>query len=326
MLNTAAVGSLVVLLSLAMNGCATAPKNAKTPAPSAEDENFIKVAGKVVETANAGGYTYVCLEKGGKKIWAAIPTMQVKVGEEMELMPGGEMKGFTSASLGRTFDSIIFSGGPIDAAHAPKAAAQPAQSAQATQSSDSQNKVVKANVTEKPILAGKVVETMGAGNYTYLQIEKDGKKGWAAVPATKVNVGDEVELQPGTEMGEFTSNTLKRTFPSIYFSGGIKGAKVEQPAKEEAKAAEPHASAKPAPAAMPEPVKGKVVETMNSGGYSYVCVENQGSKTWLAVPAMKVTVGETMAFQPGMTMSNFTSKSLNRTFDKIIFSNGPAGN
>jgi hypothetical protein len=71
-------------------------------------------------------------------------------------------------------------------------------------------------------------------------------------------------------------------------------------------------------------ISGKVVETMNSGGYTYVCLEKAGKKTWVAVPEMKVAVGQEMAFQPGSVMHDFPSKSLNRTFESIIFSGGPA--
>jgi hypothetical protein len=71
-------------------------------------------------------------------------------------------------------------------------------------------------------------------------------------------------------------------------------------------------------------LSGKVVKTMNAGGYTYVLLEKNGKKTWVAVPEMKVSVGQQMAFQPGQEMKNFTSKTLNRTFDSIIFSGGPA--
>ncbi|MEP9411137.1 MAG: DNA-binding protein [Candidatus Brocadia sp.] len=71
-------------------------------------------------------------------------------------------------------------------------------------------------------------------------------------------------------------------------------------------------------------LSGKIVETMNSGGYTYVCIENDGKKTWAAVPEMKVTVGQEIALQPGHEMTNFSSKTLNRTFDKIVFSSGLA--
>jgi hypothetical protein len=70
-------------------------------------------------------------------------------------------------------------------------------------------------------------------------------------------------------------------------------------------------------------LSGKVVETMNAGGYTYVCLGKKGKKIWVAVPEMKVTVGQKIGFQPGMEMINFTSKSLNRTFERIIFSSGP---
>lgn len=70
-------------------------------------------------------------------------------------------------------------------------------------------------------------------------------------------------------------------------------------------------------------LSGKVVETMDSGGYTYVLLENKGKKTWVAVPQMKVEKGKTMSFQPGMEMKNFESKTLKRKFDRIIFSGGP---
>lgn len=70
-------------------------------------------------------------------------------------------------------------------------------------------------------------------------------------------------------------------------------------------------------------ISGKVVETMDSAGYTYVCLEKKGQKTWVAVPQIKVKKGQSMSFQPGTEMVNFKSKTLNRTFDRIIFSGGP---
>ncbi len=70
-------------------------------------------------------------------------------------------------------------------------------------------------------------------------------------------------------------------------------------------------------------LSGKVIETMDSGGYTYVCLEKNGKKTWVAVPQMKVVKGKNMSFKLGTEMINFKSKTLNRTFDRIIFSEGP---
>ena len=69
-------------------------------------------------------------------------------------------------------------------------------------------------------LSGKVAETFASGGYTYLLLEQDGKKIWAAIPETPVEVGREMSLKPGMEMKNFTSKALKRTFESIYFSEG----------------------------------------------------------------------------------------------------------
>jgi hypothetical protein len=203
------------------------------------------------------------------------------------------------------------------------------------------------------ILSGKVVETINAGVYTYLYLEKDGKKSWAAVPATTVNVGQEIELRPGTQMGKFTSKTLKRDFNEIVFSPGLvtdtKAAPPSAPLTSDTKTplppGHPPMDAKPqgnqgqsAPGekvmskkhmGMMEQsskemaaISGKVVETMDSGGYTYINLESGGKKVWAAVPTMNVSVGQELELLPGQEMFNFKSKSLNRTFDSVIFSGG----
>jgi hypothetical protein len=71
------------------------------------------------------------------------------------------------------------------------------------------------------------------------------------------------------------------------------------------------------------PLAGKVLQTMNAGGYSYIYIEQaDGSKKWVAVTQVAVKVGDQMSFKPGMEMGKFESKALNRSFDSIIFSEG----
>lgn len=103
----------------------------------------------------------------------------------------------------------------------------------------------------------------------------------------------------------------------LLFSGIVFGAPTATETKAPAKAKTKEE------AAMPPSISGKVVETMNSGGYTYVCLEKDGEKTWVAVPETKVTVGQEMAFDAGSPMANFKSKTLNRTFERIYFSSGP---
>lgn len=69
-------------------------------------------------------------------------------------------------------------------------------------------------------------------------------------------------------------------------------------------------------------IKGEVLETMNSGGYTYIQVKTPDGEVWVAMPETKVEKGRQVVCNPGMAMTNFQSKSLNRTFDTIIFSSG----
>lgn len=74
------------------------------------------------------------------------------------------------------------------------------------------------------------------------------------------------------------------------------------------------------PAALGGGVSGKVVETMNSGGYTYVQVDaGAKGKVWAAGPNTPVKVGDTVGFAGGQLMQGFVSNTLNRTFDKIYF-------
>lgn len=90
----------------------TSPVKTPTP-PSKAPHAESSLSGTVVETMDSGGYTYINLDSNGKKIWVAVPKMSVKVGQKISLYPGTEMGTFTSKSLHRTFDNIIFSAGPI---------------------------------------------------------------------------------------------------------------------------------------------------------------------------------------------------------------------
>ena len=79
---------------------------AETPQVAVEASNLL--AGTVVETLKAGGYTYVCIENNGQTSWAATRGTRIEVGEEVKIASGSVMTNFTSESLGRTFDTIIF--------------------------------------------------------------------------------------------------------------------------------------------------------------------------------------------------------------------------
>ena len=71
-----------------------------------------------------------------------------------------------------------------------------------------------------------------------------------------------------------------------------------------------------------KPIKGKVLETMDAAGYTYLQVDADQGKVWVAIPQSKVEVGKVVLANPGMAMADFESKTLKKTFDVIIFSSG----
>ena len=84
--------------------------------------------------------------------------------------------------------------------------------------------------------------------------------------------------------------------------------------------ADPHAGMKAQDIPAGVGKKAKVTQTMNSGGYTYVeAADEKGAKTWLALPEIKVKVGENIEYPETPPLANFQSKTLNKTFEKISF-------
>ncbi len=65
--------------------------------------------------------------------------------------------------------------------------------------------------------------------------------------------------------------------------------------------------------------QAKVVSVTHAAGYSYIEVEFDGKNTWVAASPVNVKTGDTVTWSGGAPMQNFTSKSLRKTFDEIIF-------
>jgi hypothetical protein len=76
------------------------------------------------------------------------------------------------------------------------------------------------------------------------------------------------------------------------------------------------------PGAPPQPdgaLTGTVLETMDSGGYTYLKLQTPGGEVWAAVRQAVVKKGSQVTIVNGMTMVGFESKTLKRKFDHIIF-------
>jgi len=89
-----------------------APKTAEKPATEKAASETAPAPkgwnGTVTETMNSGGYTYVQVDTGKEKIWAAAPEFQVKVGDSVVVPAGMAMNNYHSKTLDRDFDVVYF--------------------------------------------------------------------------------------------------------------------------------------------------------------------------------------------------------------------------
>lgn len=68
----------------------------------------------------------------------------------------------------------------------------------------------------------------------------------------------------------------------------------------------------------------KIIETMSSGGYTYMKVQEGKNSYWVAMTLRDAKVGQDIKFSEQGWMKNFRSKTLNRTFANILFAAEPA--
>jgi hypothetical protein len=70
-------------------------------------------SGKVVETMNAANYTYILVDTGKQKLWAAARQFQVKVGDSVTIEAGMPMRNYHSPTLNRDFELVYFTGNAL---------------------------------------------------------------------------------------------------------------------------------------------------------------------------------------------------------------------
>ena len=121
----------ILALSASLAGCAkSAPKAEETPksGPAAassasaasphgdqKPQAAVDLSGTIVETMDAGGYTYLKLKSPTGEIWAAVNQTPVKVGDQITVIGSMQMDGFESPTLKRKFDRIYFGSLPPSA-------------------------------------------------------------------------------------------------------------------------------------------------------------------------------------------------------------------
>ncbi len=148
-----------------------------------------------------------------------------------------------------------------------------------------------------------VLETMNSAGYTYVRGALQGKETWFAGPLTALAVGDTVQVASPMRMQNFASGSLGRTFEVLYFVSGYR--------KEGAAPSPPRSGVSDR--------SGEVREVLVSGGYTYVRVETGDASLWVAGPPTDVDEGDTVSWGAGTLMRRFSSRTLGRTFDEIVF-------
>lgn len=68
-----------------------------------------------------------------------------------------------------------------------------------------------------------------------------------------------------------------------------------------------------------ESLMGQVAEVLQTDSYTYARIEANGVSHWCATNKMALEVGQTVLVPPSMELKDYHSKSLDRTFDRIIF-------
>jgi hypothetical protein len=85
---------------------ATTTALAASPVPAAPPASML--TGNVIETLDAGGYTYVHVKAASGDEWAAVPQASIKKGSSVSIAVQMAMENFESKTLGRKFKRVLF--------------------------------------------------------------------------------------------------------------------------------------------------------------------------------------------------------------------------
>jgi hypothetical protein len=73
------------------------------------------------------------------------------------------------------------------------------------------------------------------------------------------------------------------------------------------------------PAPQPASVKGEVLEVKDVDTYTYLRLKTKDGETWAAVNKAPISKGAEVTIENATVMTNFESKTLKKTFDRIVF-------
>lgn len=68
---------------------------------------------------------------------------------------------------------------------------------------------------------GKVLASIDANEFTYIEVERGSAREWIAAPKMALKVGATIRYEEGSVMTDFHSKLLQRTFPRVMFVGFV---------------------------------------------------------------------------------------------------------
>ena len=159
--------------------------------PQTDEQEQEWPTGVVLETMDAGGYTYAQVELDDANLWVAGPVTPLEVGDTVSLVDTMAMGAFPSEALDRTFDELFF--------------------------------VMSFRNTEDVAgdASGIAVQVLAVGGYTYVEVEGEGNTFWLAGPETDITEGTWVQWKGPMWMSDFYSPSLDRTFSEILFVDSV---------------------------------------------------------------------------------------------------------
>ncbi|MEH6616327.1 MAG: hypothetical protein V7699_00655 [Porticoccus sp.] len=192
-------------LILAITGCSDQkqpqtvdPQQASTTQIIQPSVALKKNQGKVINIIDVPGYSYLEVENDGRKFWVAGTPIKVNQGEVVSWEHASLMRNFTSKTLNRTFDEILFVPG----------------------FKTSQDSNTSSTVADQP--RATVVSVESVADYTFIEaVTESGETVWIAVPTSDVKANDKITWSNASLMHNFTSKSLNRTFPEILFTGTV---------------------------------------------------------------------------------------------------------
>jgi len=112
-LRSGATHSVTFLLALGCMSISAPLAHSQTPPVASATTKAVtegSFSGKVVETMDAASYTYVLVDTGTNKLWAAAPQFAVKIGDAVAVAAAMPMPKYHSKTLNRDFDMVYFTG------------------------------------------------------------------------------------------------------------------------------------------------------------------------------------------------------------------------